>query len=83
MKYISLGEWFDEGTEAILLDDIHVDVAPQGIFEGYHDGELDEELCTFDEFDIYDEDGVLIQPGIKRPREPRVVELWKGSITGS
>lgn len=58
VKYISRGEWFDLGTEAALLDDYRKDkIAPWngGLFEGYRNGKPDQEVCTFDEFDIVDE----------------------------
>lgn len=54
-KYISKGEWFDKGTEAVLLDDYRKDLFPAGLFKGYRNGVLDEEVCTFEEFEIIDE----------------------------
>lgn len=54
-KYISKGEWFDAGTEAVLIDDYRQDpVQPfnAGLFEGYRNGHPDEEVCSFDEFEI-------------------------------
>lgn len=51
MRYFSLGEWFDEGTEALLIDDYRPDGIASGLFEGIRKGELDEEVCGFDEFD--------------------------------
>jgi hypothetical protein len=71
MKYISKGEWFDEGCECILIDDYRVDnvVLNSGLFEGirtcknsFAESHLlgtkyrDEEICSFDEFIIIDED---------------------------
>lgn len=47
--------WFDADTEAKLL----ADYAPQwpgcGLFEGLRNGQLDEEDCSFEEFDIVEE----------------------------
>ena len=50
--------WFDEGTEAVLIDDYqknHHPVWRAGLFKGFVDGELDEEVCNFEEFDIVEE----------------------------
>lgn len=44
------GEWFDEGTEAILLPD--TEFGSCGLFSGIRQGRPDEEHCGFDEFDI-------------------------------
>lgn len=52
MKYISLGEWFDNDTEAKLIDDYRPDGIASGFFEGIRNGKLDEEICTFDEFRV-------------------------------
>ena len=56
MKYIAKkDEWFDEGTEATLIDDYRLSTsAPfdSGLFLGIHNGKPDEEVCSFDEFDI-------------------------------
>ena len=52
--------WFDEGTIATLLDDYtnsepicgkHNRICGLGLFEGYKDGKLDEEVCSFCEFE--------------------------------
>lgn len=57
-KYISKGEWFDAGTEAVLLDDYRKreymggSIWNAGLFEGYRNGHPDQEICTFDEFEI-------------------------------
>lgn len=51
MRYFSLGEWFDKGTEALLIDDYRPDVIPSGLFKGVRNGKFDEEVCGFDEFD--------------------------------
>ena len=72
MKYISKGEWFNKGTEAILIDDYRTDEhTPMnaGLFEGWRTCKnpqsenaslgvcyRDEEVCNFDEFDIIDDD---------------------------
>jgi hypothetical protein len=54
VQYISKGEWFDAGTEAVLIDDYR-NSPPKplnsGLFLGYRNGKLDEEVCTFDEFE--------------------------------
>ena len=53
-RYISRGEWFDKGTEAILLDDYRTWGSGElqvGLFRGVKDGKPDEEVCTFDEFE--------------------------------
>ena len=60
MKYISKGEWFDEGTEVVLIDDYRINPLPNlrrnaGLFEGYRNGHPDQEVCTFDEFDVIDD----------------------------
>jgi hypothetical protein len=54
-RYISKGEWFDTGTEATLLVDCRPDGLQMGIFLGVKDGKPDEEDCTFDEFDIVED----------------------------
>ena len=48
-KYISKGDWFDRGTEAIFIC-----AADNGwaLFSGIQDGKPDEEVCALDEFDI-------------------------------
>lgn len=64
LKYISRkDEWFDEGTEAKLIDDYRDNDAMfynrdlnSGLFEGLKDGKLDQEVCCFDEFDIIEVD---------------------------
>jgi len=66
IKYISKGEWFDEGCECILIDDYENGT---GLFEGVrtckkalaearplNEKYRDEEICSFDEFIIVDED---------------------------
>lgn len=56
VKYISLGEWFDLGTEVELVDDYRNSELAKpynsGLFLGYRNGKLDEENCNFDEFEI-------------------------------
>jgi len=61
-RFISKGEWFDEGTEAKLIVQYLFKDGPNknstedcGIFEGIRNGKLDEEGCGFDEFDIIEE----------------------------
>jgi len=52
--------WFDAGTTVELIDDYR-DSKPGkpfgkcGLFRGYKDGKLDEEICPFDEFEIVEE----------------------------
>ena len=62
-KYISKGEWFDIGTEASLIDSYDVDeftpINNTGLFQGYREGRLDQEVCGFDEFDITETNEVL------------------------
>ena len=55
VKYISKGEWFDKGTEAKLIDDYGYNEQFNnqiGLFEGIHDGKLDEEECEVKEFEM-------------------------------
>jgi hypothetical protein len=59
LKYISKGEWFTKGTECELVDDYRTKDPPMncGLFRGpdpnpKKSGRIDEEICTFDEFDI-------------------------------
>ena len=54
MKYISDGTWFDKGTEAELLGALaeFPDGDKSGLFKGLRNGEWDEELCLFSEFEI-------------------------------
>ncbi len=62
MKFISKkDQWFDVGTEAEITQDTEFDVVhcsncgkscKSAIFLGYRRGDLDEELCSFCEFDI-------------------------------
>jgi hypothetical protein len=55
--------WFDDGTIVELIDDYRstTPAIPNcGLFRGYKDGKLDEELCDFDEFEeIEDEEKTL------------------------
>ncbi len=48
--YLSGGWWFDEDTYARLIDDYRPDM-DSGLFIGFHEGKIDEEICSFDEFD--------------------------------
>jgi len=68
-RYISLGEWFQAGTEATLIDDYRPQMN-SGLFRGWRicenpgaeggkpsgQGYEDEEICGFDEFKV-EEDG--------------------------
>ncbi len=54
-RYVSKGEWFDEGTEATLLPGTlytHGGGEFFGLFEGLRNGEADQEVCCLDEFDV-------------------------------
>lgn len=52
MKYIAKPDtWYDEGTEAQLIDDYRPQI-DSGLFCGYKNGKLDEEICSFDEFEV-------------------------------
>lgn len=56
VKYISKGEWFDKGTEAILIDDYGYNAQFNnrvGLFEGIRNGKLDEEVCEVKEFEMW------------------------------
>jgi hypothetical protein len=60
MKYIAKpNTWFDEGTEIELVDDYGKDkrcpMPGVGLFCGLKNGHLDEEVCTFDEFETTNE----------------------------
>lgn len=49
-------EWFDEGTIVELIDDYrHALSGDSGLFRGYRNGKMDEEICTFDEFEVHDD----------------------------
>ena len=52
--YISKpNEWFDEGTVVKLIDDYRSTPGWDcGLFCGFRNGKIDEEVCTFDEFEI-------------------------------
>jgi hypothetical protein len=60
MRYIAKANtWFDEGTEAVLLGEawtayedfeLKRSVAV-GLFEGFRNGKLDQEVCPVTEFD--------------------------------
>lgn len=60
MRFIAKpDEWFDAGTEVRLIDDyrdsdemIYNRSLNAGLFEGFRNGLLDQEVCCFDEFDI-------------------------------
>ena len=74
MRYVSDGTWFKKGTEAVLIDDYRPSW-DSGLFSGLRVTEdpggeggdpvgheyADEEICFFDEFDVYDDDGNLVQ----------------------
>lgn len=50
VRYISDGTWFDEGTEALCVTDCRPEGQDIGLFEGVRHGEVDQEVCGFDEF---------------------------------
>ena len=59
IKYIAKPDtWFDEGSEATLLGELWNDYrdakltikSQSGLFLGYKNGKLDEEVCCIDEF---------------------------------
>ena len=56
-RYISKGEWFDEGTIAILLgaEVDYEDGDKSGLFKGLRNDCIDEEICFFSEFEIIEE----------------------------
>lgn len=65
IKYVAKpDEWFDEGTEVKLIDDYRADSSMYfggpsmnaGLFEGLKDGKVDQEVCSFDEFDIIEDE---------------------------
>lgn len=52
--------WFDEGTTVELIDDYRdgrtdTPFGTSGLFRGYKNGNLDEEICFFEEFEIIKE----------------------------
>ncbi len=50
--------WFDENSEAELIEDYRADKLNPlncGLFCGYRNGKLDEEICLFEEFEIVKE----------------------------
>ena len=51
-RYISNGEWFDEGTEAKVIGKPFGTTPESGLFLGTRNGKPDEEVCGFDEFTI-------------------------------
>lgn len=55
IHYISDGTWFDEGTEATLIDDYRMEGLNSGLFVGALLGNIDEEVCGFDEFVIVED----------------------------
>ena len=60
MKYIAkTNTWFDEESVAELIDDYRPQLH-SGLFRGWHEGRLDEEVCLFDEFDAIDNDDFAV-----------------------
>ena len=50
--------WYDAGTEVKLIDDYRTDPKNpwnSGLFEGLKNGIVDQEVCSFDEFDEIEE----------------------------
>ena len=51
-RYIAKSDcWFDQDTEADLIDDYRPEVQ-SGLFFGMKDGHLTYQICNFDEFKI-------------------------------
>ena len=46
-------EWYDEHTIAVEITPISME---SGLFVGIKDGKIDQEICSYDEFDIHDTD---------------------------
>ena len=61
-RFISDGTWLDKGSEAKLQSLLPITEGMfEGMFIGKFNGELvDGELCPFEEFYIYDEQGKLL-----------------------
>jgi len=53
IKYKSDGTWFDEGSIVRLIDDYRPTMN-SGLFIGFVDGVIDQEICGFDEFEEVD-----------------------------
>lgn len=62
MKFLSNGTWFDKGTEVEILIECgtvyHENGTPtmQVLAKGLRNGDIDEEMCTIDEFYIVGDD---------------------------
>ena len=50
IKYKSDGTWFDEDSIVRLIDDYRPKM-DSGLFIGFRNGAIDQEVCTFDEFE--------------------------------
>ncbi len=66
MKFISDGTWFDEGTEVEILAECGTVYDGETgrptlsvLVAGKRNGELDEELCTMEEFIVVGHDYVM------------------------
>lgn len=56
-KYISDGTWFDKGTEAKIIGEPYGDEhMVSGLFEGIRNGDIDQEVCLLEEFEIIEDD---------------------------
>ena len=56
MRYFSKpDEWYDVSYEVELIDDYRPDGLGAGLFRGLKNGQVDEEVCSFDEFVAIDE----------------------------
>lgn len=50
-RLVSVGVWFEAGSEAFLIDDYSPSASkPFGLFLGQKDGRWGQEICNFDEF---------------------------------
>ena len=47
--------WFDAGTVAVLVDDYRPNMEA-GLFCGIRDGQIDEEVCAFEEFYVEEDE---------------------------
>jgi len=57
-KYIVKSHtWYDEGTEAYIIEGPFESLSGQwALFGGLRNGDLDEETCNLDEFEIINEE---------------------------
>ena len=60
IKYVAKPDnWFDAGTEVKLIDDYSNPpgnvLEGAGLFEGFRNGSMDQEICLFEEFEVVDD----------------------------